>query len=78
MKNSNSISDISAAVINEVRASKLIKIAELDIVQNPPRAPARTEVGQLLQKLAYELRGQTDDVTIKDVKEFFDGVENAC
>ena len=78
MKKYDSISDISTAVLNEVRASKLIKIAELDIVQNPPRAPARTEVGQLLQKLACELRSQNNDVTVKDVREFFDGVANAC
>jgi len=72
-----SISQIADAVLTEVKSNQLTKLAAHEIVRNAGPAPARTDLGSALQKLAAELRFGALDVTVEDVQNFVTEVDDA-
>lgn len=73
-----SIGTLAEEVLNEVKKTNLVKLAEYRILKNASeRQPAKTEMGRLLQKVASLLRSKSDDVTVDDVASFVKELNNA-
>lgn len=73
-----SIGRLAEEVLNEVRAQSTVKLAEQQILKHASESPpAKTDVGQLLQKVARNLRSKSDDLTLGDVEDFFEEVARA-
>jgi hypothetical protein len=73
-----SIGEIAEQVLEEVRSSKLTKLAQHEILKEAQAKPVvRTEVGKLLMKLAEEVKSGSADITTEDLETFLSGVSNA-
>lgn len=73
-----SIGALAQEVLDEVRKTNLVKVAERQILKTASsKTPAKTEIGQLLQKVASRLRSKSDEVTVGDVEDFVREVSNA-
>lgn len=73
-----SIGEIAEQVLEEVRNSKLTKLAQHEILKEAQAKPVvRTEVGKLLMKLAEEVKAGSTDITTEDLETFLSGVSNA-
>lgn len=70
-----SIAQVADAVLAEVRAGTLTKLAEHDIVaQETKAAAARSELARGLSKLASLLRSKDADVTVAELRNFIAGL----
>ena len=75
---SGSIGQIATSILDEVKANKLIKLAQQTIIKEAAHRPEpTTDVGKLLHKLAEEVRSGNVDVSVADVKQFVEGLKNA-
>lgn len=73
-----SIGEIAEQVLDEVRSSKLTKLAQHKVLKEAGSKPIiRTEVGKLLLKLAEEVRHGSTDITAEDLDAFLSGVGDA-
>ncbi len=73
-----SIGQIAASILDEVKANKLIKLAQHTIIKEATQRPMpTTDVGKLLHKLAEEVRSGHTEVSVADVKQFVEGLKNA-
>ena len=73
-----SIGNLAEEILNEVKKENLVKLAEYRIFKNAAEhAPAETEIGQLLQKVASLLRSHSDNVTVGDVESFLGELRDA-
>ena len=61
------IGDIAQEVLDEVRSSKLTKLAELEVLKNASAADHKNEIARTLHKLAMEVRANKIDVSVEDV-----------
>lgn len=74
-KTRTSIAQVADAVLAEVRAGTLTKLAEHDIVvQETKAAAARSELARGLGKLASLLRSKDADVTVAELRNFIAGL----
>ncbi len=69
---SASFEDVTDGILAEVRSTSRIKTAELEAVRAATPSHA-TEIGQLLHKVAEELRTSPPDVTYEDLHRFLNG-----
>ena len=71
------IGQLADELIREVKAGKLVKLAEHKILKEAEsKATARTELGNALLKLAAALRGKSSSqVTMEDLKAFLSGIK---
>jgi len=73
-----SIGDIAEQVLEEVRSSKLTKVAQYEILKEEESKPrARTKVGKLLLKLSEDVRLGNEDITVEELDAFVTGVQDA-
>jgi hypothetical protein len=64
-----SLATVSAEILAEVEAEERVKVAELAVVRNSvPRF--RSDLGELLRKVAEVLRASTDELTYDDLDRF--------
>ena len=69
MKTPKSISKISDEILAEVEQGERVKTAEVEAIRAAtPRYS--TEIGELMHKVAEELRGAPADVTYTDLDSF--------
>jgi hypothetical protein len=63
---------LSAQVLAEVEDAERVKQAETAVIREV--APGfQSEIGQLMRKVAAELRNQNDEVTYEDLNAFREG-----
>ena len=73
-----SIGEIAEQVLEEVRNSKLTKLAQHEILKEAQVVPVvRTEVGKLLMKLSEDVKSGSADITTGDLETFLSGVSDA-
>ena len=73
-----SIGQLAQQVLDEVKANKLIKLAQQTIIKETTQHPAMvTDVGKLLHKLGEEVRSGRADISVDDVKKFVEGLKHA-
>lgn len=72
------IGQIAEAVLEEVRADALTKLAELEVIQDCAAAPNYTVPAALeLHKFAAEIRSGTTSVSVGDVLHFLEELRHA-
>jgi hypothetical protein len=68
-----SLALVSAEILAEVEAEERIKVAEIATIRDS--APhLKSEIAELLRKVAQELRAPADEVTYDDLERFVAGV----
>jgi len=81
MTTKGTIGDIAEAIVNEVKAESLTKLAQTQFVKEASQTPnPKTAIGKLLHKVAGDLRRSpkgTDVVSVGDVREFLREVGHA-
>ncbi len=74
----DSIGELAEQALREVRSSKIVKLAQHQILKEAQTKPTmHTEVGKVLMKLAVELRNETEDVTVSEFENFISENGNA-
>lgn len=73
-----SIGTLAEEIVESVKQNALIKIAQHEVVKEASQnSVPKTEIGKLLLKVASDLRRESEDVTVADVKSFLDEVGHA-
>ena len=72
-----SIGQLADELIREVKAGKLVKLAEHQLLKEAEsKATARTEFGNVLLKLAAALRSKSgSQVSMDDMRAFLSGIK---
>lgn len=72
MRPSKNIGAIADEILAEVSHAERIKTAEVEAIRNIPRG-YQTDIGQLLHKLAQDLRSVPAEVTYDDLRDCLRG-----
>ncbi len=72
-----SIGQLADELVREVKAGKLVKLAEHQILEEAEmKVAANTELGRSLLKLATALRSKSgDNVSMNELKAFLSGIQ---
>ncbi len=72
------IGTLAEEVLDHVRTQTVVKLAEYEAAKNASLRPdPKTELGQVMLKMADVLRSKSEDVSVHDVQNFVEGLSHA-